>query len=284
MLFYLVANCVPQFDYKTTHFRIARRNSRRFLATVDDFLSPTRQVHPFTLFVGYLIVNPILRHLEASLAQHLGIIAAKLAHVVVLAKETLTFLGVGDARILESVDFWIDRYQQNGPATRLQDAFDFGEGLVGVADVFKHMVADDHIVGVARLDDGGHVEVKVGDGRIEVGSGVIEVLQGSETLQERLLGREMQDFQWCGKEIRLLLQIKPQQTMPFERQTFGTQAIVHRLAITVGQEFPEMTAANGAFHLVAQIKRTNQNTKQIAQFDEPLAGKNFREQGDEFFH
>ena len=44
-----------------------------------------------------------------------------------------------------------------------------------------------------------------------------------------------------------------------------------------------MLAANGAFHLIANIKRTNQYAEHIAQFDEPLAGKNLGEKRDEFF-
>jgi hypothetical protein len=38
-----------------------------------------------------------------------------------------------------------------------------------------------------------------------------------------------------------------------------------------------MSTANGAFHLVAQIERTHQKAEQVTQFDEPLAGEDFRE-------
>ena len=134
---------------------------------------------------------------------------------------------------------------------------DFGKGLVRIADMFQHVVADDHVVGVAGLVDGGDIEMQVRDGRIEVGGGIVEVFQSTETLQERLLRREMQDLQRCSEEIRLLFQVEPQQTMPFERQALGAQTVIHRLAVAIGQKLTEMTAANGAFHLVAEIKRAH---------------------------
>ena len=68
--------------------------------------------------------------------------------------------------------------------------------------------------------------------------------------------------------------------MPLKRQTFGTQSVIHRLAITVRQELAEMPAANGTFHLVSNVERTHQQTEQITQFDEPLAGEDFSKEGD----
>ncbi len=72
--------------------------------------------------------------------------------------------------------------------------------------------------------------------------------------------------------------------MPFQRQAFGAQSVIHGLAITVGQELTEMASTNGTFHLVATIKRTYQPTEEKTQLDEPLAGKNLGEKGDKFFH
>ena len=72
--------------------------------------------------------------------------------------------------------------------------------------------------------------------------------------------------------------------MSFQRQTFGAQSVIHRLAIAVGQKLTEMSAANGAFHLVSDIKRAHQKAEQITQFDEPLTGKNLREKGNQFLH
>ena len=63
--------------------------------------------------------------------------------------------------------------------------------------------------------------------------------------------------------------------MPLKRQTFGTQSVIHRLAITVRQELAEMPAANGTFHFVSDIERTHQKAEQVAQLDEPLAGEDF---------
>jgi glycosyltransferase involved in cell wall biosynthesis len=45
-----------------------------------------------------------------------------------------------------------------------------------------------------------------------------------------------------------------------------------------------MTTTNGAFHLVADIKWANQQAKEIAQLDEPLAGKYLSEKGYQFLH
>ncbi len=45
-----------------------------------------------------------------------------------------------------------------------------------------------------------------------------------------------------------------------------------------------MSAANGTFHLVANVERTNQKAEKVAQLDEPLTGKNLREKRYEFFH
>ena len=113
---------------------------------------------------------------------------------------------------------------------------------------------------------------------IEVGSGVVEVLQGTETLQERLLGGEMQDLQGCSEEVRLLLQIEPQQTMALKRQAFGTHAVISGRAIAIRQEFAEMAATDGTFHFVAPIKRSDQPAEEIAHPDEPLAGKDLGEE------
>jgi hypothetical protein len=72
--------------------------------------------------------------------------------------------------------------------------------------------------------------------------------------------------------------------MPLKRQTLGAQSVIHRLAIAVRQKLSEMAATNGTFHFVAEIKRTDQKAEQIAQLDEPLAGKNPREKGNQFLH
>ena len=45
-----------------------------------------------------------------------------------------------------------------------------------------------------------------------------------------------------------------------------------------------MTAANGTFHLIADIERTHQKAEQIAQLDEPLAGENLGKKGYKFLH
>ena len=205
-------------------------------------------------------------------------VKAELAYMVVLPEETLTFLGVGDTRVLEGVDIRVDRHQKNGPATGFQNSLNLRKGLVRVADMLQHMVADDHVVSVARLVDGRHVEMEVGNGRIEVGGGVVEVLQGAETLQERLFGREMQDLQRRGEEVRLLLQVEPQQTVPFKRQALGAHSIVGRRAIPVGQELAEVAAADGAFHLVAPIERPDQPAEEVAHPDEPLAWEDLGEE------
>ena len=69
--------------------------------------------------------------------------------------------------------------------------------------------------------------MQVGDGRIQVSSGVVKVFQGAKTLQERLFGRKMQDLQRRSEKVRFFLQIKPKQTVSLQRQTFGTQSIIH---------------------------------------------------------
>jgi hypothetical protein len=94
----------------------------------------------------------------------------------------------------------------------------------------------------------------------------------------------MQHLERGSEKISLLFQVKPQQTMPFKRQTIGTQSIVSSHPIAIRQELPEMLAANRTFHLIAQIERPDQKAKQIAQLDEPLAGKNLGEKRDEFLH
>ena len=72
--------------------------------------------------------------------------------------------------------------------------------------------------------------------------------------------------------------------MTLQRETVRTQAVVHRLTVAVRQKLAEMLAANGAFHVVADIERANQETEYIAQFDEPLTGKNLGEKRDKFLH
>ena len=120
--------------------------------------------------------------------------------------------------------------------------------------------------------------------RIQIRRGVIQILQGSETLQERLLWGKMQDLQRRGKKVRLLLQIQPQQTMPLKRETLGAKPVVRRLTVTVGQKLAEMLTTNWAFHLVAPIERAYQPTEQITHPDEPLAGKYLGEKSDQFLH
>ena len=72
--------------------------------------------------------------------------------------------------------------------------------------------------------------------------------------------------------------------MPLKRQAFGTQTIILCITIAVRQELAEMPTANGTFHLVSNVERTHQQTEQITQFDEPLAGEDFGEKGNEFLH
>ena len=94
----------------------------------------------------------------------------------------------------------------------------------------------------------------------------------------------MQHFQRCREEIRLLFQIEPQQTMALKRQALGAQTVIHSLAVAIRQKLAEMSTTNGALHLIANIKRTDQKAKQIAQLDEPLSGKNLREKRNQFLH
>ena len=92
-----------------------------FLATINQFLSPARQAHPLALFFWNLVIKPVFLHREARLAQHLGIVAAELAHMVVLAEEALAFLRVGNCRVFEGVDIGVDGHEENRPTARLQD-------------------------------------------------------------------------------------------------------------------------------------------------------------------
>ena len=72
--------------------------------------------------------------------------------------------------------------------------------------------------------------------------------------------------------------------MALQRQTVGAQAVVHSHSIAIGQKLTKMLAADGAFHLVAPIERSDQEAEHIAQFNEPLAGKNLGEKGNQFLH
>ena len=72
--------------------------------------------------------------------------------------------------------------------------------------------------------------------------------------------------------------------MPFKGQTLGTQTVIARFAVAIRQKLTETAATNGTFHLVAEIERAHQEAEQITQLDEPLAGKNPGEKGDEFLH
>jgi hypothetical protein len=72
--------------------------------------------------------------------------------------------------------------------------------------------------------------------------------------------------------------------MSFERQALGAKTVVASHPIAIRQKLPEMLAANGTFHLIAQIERPDQKAEQITQLDEPLAGKNLGEKRDEFLH
>ena len=97
-----------------------------FFTAVYDFLSPTRQTHALTLLIRNLIIKPVFHNPKTRFAQHLGIVAAELAHMVVLSKEALAFLRVGDAWVFEGIHIGIDGHEENGPAIRFQNALDFG--------------------------------------------------------------------------------------------------------------------------------------------------------------
>jgi hypothetical protein len=56
------------------------------------------------------------------------------------------------------------------------------------------------------------------------------------------------------------------------------------MAVAVRQKLAEMLVANGTFHLVAPIERTDQEAKQIAAPDQELAGKQLGQKGYEFLH
>jgi hypothetical protein len=126
--------------------------------------------------------------------------------------------------------------------------------------------------------------MQIGNGRIQISRGVVQVFQSTEALQERLFGREMQNLQRSREEICLLLQVKPQQTVAFQGQTLGAHPIVHRLTIAIRQELAEVLPADWTFHLVAPIKRADQKTEQVTAPDQELTGKYLGEQRDEFFH
>ena len=72
--------------------------------------------------------------------------------------------------------------------------------------------------------------------------------------------------------------------MSLERQTLGAQTVVHGLSVAIRQKLTEMSATDGAFHLVADIERANQRAKKVTQLDKPLAGKYLGEKGYELLH
>lgn len=94
----------------------------------------------------------------------------------------------------------------------------------------------------------------------------------------------MQHLQIIGEKSRLLFKIQPQQTMSFQRQTFGAQTIIHRFTISIRQKFTEMFAAYRTLHIISPIKWSYQDTEEITEFYQYLTRKYFCQKRNQLFH
>jgi hypothetical protein len=91
--------------------------------------------------------------------------------------------------------------------------------------MLENMIAQDHIERVISKGYLMKVEMVVGQRGFEIGGQVIDVFQLPEPVKKTLLGSHMHELPGLGKEIRLFLQIKPYQAVPFERKAGRTKHI-----------------------------------------------------------
>jgi hypothetical protein len=62
----------------------------------------------------------------------------------------------------------------------------------------------------------------------------------------------MQNFKRNRKKSRLVFEVQPQQTVPFQGKTTGTQYTLPYLVVSVRQELRKPSAANGTFDFITK--------------------------------
>ena len=103
--------------------------------------------------------------------------------------------------------------------------------------------------------------MQVGERTFEVGRDVAIGACGVAGLQpahEACLGGDVQQAGARGAEVGFAREVKPQQTVAFERETARTEGIGARRDVAVGQEAAEAAAAHGARYAPAPQQERDQ--------------------------
>ena len=115
----------------------------------------------------------------------------------------------------------------NSPSAGLQDAVEFAQRSAIILDVFQDMNADDGIEAL-RKKGGGHKIHFDSDVRTirDIHAHVIEVTYLLETPGKAVLGRNMEQAQRVGKQVRPLFKEEPYPPVP--RLGMAARAIAKR--------------------------------------------------------
>jgi len=92
--------------------------------------------------------------------------------------------------------------------------------------------------------------MQVGQRAFEIGRDILPRMRlevGLEVTHDTDLGSNVQRARKGRQEIGFARQVEPQQAVPLQRQTLGTQRVGPRLHVAVGHELPVFRAAHGAF-------------------------------------
>jgi len=128
--------------------------------------------------------------------------------------------------------------------------------------MFHDMVAEYDIKGVGFKRDLVYIHFHLGQRGFNVSGDVFEVFHGFHPIDKAKLWRDMKHFQVGGEEVRLLLQKKPHQPMPFQSEAIWAKCIVPALS-AIGQKLSERMVTYIAGHLISPIKQSHNPQKKM---------------------
>jgi len=180
--------------------------------------------------------------------------------VVSLAEAAMTLGGRRRRRVFERRrPTAVDRAHQNRPAARCEHPVDLGQGAAVVGNVLEHVVADQEVE--ARLPEGKvhHIELALGERRVEVAAHVAQAGQPREPLLQRVLRGDVQQRAGPLEEIGLALQEEPERAVTLER---AAARAFRQLPPAMGQEARRGGTAAGALDRVAAVADAAQRPEQ----------------------
>jgi hypothetical protein len=83
------------------------------------------------------------------------------------------------------------------------------------------------------------IRLHIRQGRIQVGSGILQIGKFSESFKERLFRCKMQDPEGFAEKIRLVLEVDPEKSVTFQGEGGRGEDVFPRSFVPIGQEGPK---------------------------------------------